>query len=94
MSSRVAKEIGRTDREDLIVESPRYLCWVEKNDEALKVLERLHNYKKDPVNSAAHAEFLQIKAQVVIDKEQKSSYVRMFTKPSWRRRSLLVIFIM
>lgn len=77
-----------------MIESPRYLCWVDKNDEAFKVLERLHRDPTDPDNSTAKAEFLQIQAQVQIDKEQKSSYVRMFTKPSWRKRSLLVIFIM
>jgi tRNA(Arg) A34 adenosine deaminase TadA len=67
---------------------------VGKHDQALKIMERLHNDPTDPLNAAAHAEFLQIRAQVEIDKEQKSGYIDMFRKPSWRKRSLLVIFIM
>ncbi|RVX66768.1 hypothetical protein B0A52_08961 [Exophiala mesophila] len=77
-----------------VPESPRYLCWVGQAEAALKVIERLHNDQSDPNNAAAYAEFVQIKAQVEIDKEQKSGYITMFTKPSWRRRSLLVVFIM
>ena len=75
-------------------ESPRYLCWIGRHDAAREVIERLHRDPNDPTNAAAHAEFLQIRAQVEHDKEQKSGYIRMFTKPSWRRRSLLVLFIM
>lgn len=76
------------------IESPRYLCWIGKNDEALQVIQRLHRDPEDPSNGAAHAEFLQIHAQVEKDKEEKSGYIRMFTKPSWRKRSLLVLFMM
>ncbi|OQV04558.1 hypothetical protein CLAIMM_09418 [Cladophialophora immunda] len=77
-----------------VPESPRYLCWIGRHEEALQVIQRLHRDPKDPENSSAQAEFIQIRAQVEKDKEQKSGYVRMFTKPSWRKRSLLVLFIM
>ena len=58
------------------------------------MIQRLHGDPDDPENAAAEAEYLQIRAQVEKDKEQKSGYIRMFTKPSWRRRSLLVLFVM
>ncbi|OAL40692.1 hypothetical protein AYO20_00428 [Fonsecaea nubica] len=77
-----------------VPESPRYLCWRGRHEEALQVIQRLHRDPDDPTNSSAQAEFIQIRAQVEKDKEQKSGYVRMFTKPSWRKRSLLVLFIM
>ncbi|KIV79067.1 hypothetical protein PV11_06654 [Exophiala sideris] len=77
-----------------VPESPRYLCWIGKNDEALKIIKRLHRDLDDPDNTAAHAEFMQIRAQVEKDKEQKSGYILMFTKPSWRKRSLLAVFMM
>ncbi|KAH0847282.1 hypothetical protein AYO21_07328 [Fonsecaea monophora] len=77
-----------------VPESPRYLCWRGRHEEALQVIQRLHRDPDDPTDSSAQAEFIQIRAQVEKDKEQKSGYVRMFTKPSWRKRSLLVLFIM
>ena len=61
---------------------------------ALQVIQRLHRDPTDPEDTAAQAEFMQIQAQVEKDKEQKSGYIQMFTKPSWRKRSLLVLFIM
>lgn len=85
---------GRTPAETWNAESPRYLCWIGKNREALRIIERLHRDPDDPENSAAHAEFVQIRAQVEKDKELKSGYIRMFTKPSWRKRSLLALFLM
>jgi hypothetical protein len=70
------------------------LCWTGHHDAALQVIRRLHRDPTDPEDSAAQAEFMQIQAQVEKDKEQKSGYIQMFTKPSWRKRSLLVLFIM
>jgi hypothetical protein len=75
-------------------ETPRYLCWINKSDEALQVIKRLHHDASDPDGLAAHAEFLQIKYCVEHDRELKSGYKEMFTQPSWRRRSILVMAIM
>jgi hypothetical protein len=75
-------------------ESPRYLCWVGKHDLAKEIIERLHNDPSDPDNTAARTEYLQIRMQVDHDKEQKSGYLQMLIKPSWRRRVLLVFFLM
>ncbi|PMD47956.1 general substrate transporter [Hyaloscypha variabilis F] len=76
-----------------IPESPRYLAWIGQNAEAWAVIQRIHNDPSDPSNSFAHAEFTQIVRQVEHDKEQKAGYIQMFLKPSWRRRSLLVMFL-
>lgn len=76
-----------------LTESPRYLAWVDRNAEAWAVIQRIHNDPSDPTNSFAHAEFTQIVRQVEHDKGQKAGYIQMFAKPSWRRRSLLVIFL-
>jgi cyanate permease len=54
----------------------------------------VHHDPNDPRDAAAHAEFIQIKRQVAHDKEMKASFVRMFTVPSWRKRTLLAILIM
>ena len=74
-------------------ESPRYLAWVGRNEEALNVILRLHHDPNDPTESAAHAEYTQIVRQVEFDKEAKATYWEMFRRPSWRRRSLLAMFI-
>jgi hypothetical protein len=51
----------------------------------------------DPVDTSsedlARAEYTQITKQVEYDKQFHVSYVQMFRKPSWRRRSLLGMFI-
>ncbi|ETI27393.1 hypothetical protein G647_09583 [Cladophialophora carrionii CBS 160.54] len=76
-----------------IPESPRYLCLKNRPSEAWAVLRRIHHDPDDEADSAAHAEFVQIKRQVEFEKEQKAGYIEMFRKPSWRKRSLLAIFI-
>jgi hypothetical protein len=75
-------------------ESPRYLCWIGKNDEAWPILQKLHHDAADPTEAAAHAEFIQISKQVEFDKTMKAGYLEMLKKPSWRHRSLLVLFLM
>ncbi|KAJ9614304.1 hypothetical protein H2200_002440 [Cladophialophora chaetospira] len=75
-------------------ESPRYLIWQGKREEAWDVLKRLHH---DPANlseSDAGAEFTQIMRQVELDKEDKFTFLKMFQKPSWRRRSMLAMALL
>lgn len=74
-------------------ESPRYLSWVNRSDEALEVLRKIHHDPDDPLDTAAKAEHVQITKQVEFDKEIKAGYIQMFTKPSWRKRSLLAFFL-
>jgi hypothetical protein len=59
-----------------IPESPRYLCWVDRHEEAHAILQRLHRDPKDPTNSLAEAEFVQIKQQVQFDRQEKAGYVQ------------------
>lgn len=42
----------------------------------------------------ALAEFVQISQQVEHDKEMRAGYVDIFTKPSWRKRAILTLFLM
>ena len=75
-------------------ESPRYLVWKDRREEAWIIMKKLHH---DPANSSdddARAEFTQIVRQVDIDKEENPTFYKMFKKPTWRRRSLLVLFLL
>ncbi len=77
-----------------LAETPRYLSWMGKNDEAWAVIRKIHHDPTDPIDASARAEFIQITKQVEHDRKQKAGYIEMFTKPSWRRRSLLVMFLL
>ncbi|KFY68508.1 hypothetical protein V496_01030 [Pseudogymnoascus sp. VKM F-4515 (FW-2607)] len=71
-----------------------YLAWVDRNSEAWAIMQRLHHDPSDPSQAAARAEFFQITEQVKFDKTQKAGYIEMFRKPSWRKRAILVMFLM
>ena len=92
-SRQVQLSSGFSGKADRSSESPRYLCLKNKPTEAWKVIRRIHHDPEDASDSAAHAELVQITRQVDFDKEQKAGYIEMFRKPSWRKRSLLTIFI-
>ncbi|GFF77997.1 probable metabolite transport protein CsbC [Aspergillus lentulus] len=77
-----------------IPESPRYLALAGRNDEAWEVVHTLHRDPTDFEDEAARAEFTQIIRQTDYDKELGYGYMKMFTRPSWRRRSLLAMFLM
>jgi hypothetical protein len=76
-----------------VSESPRYLVWADKHDEAWKVLRKLHMNPEDHSDAEARAEFDQISRQVAYDKTQDSSYKHMFVKPSLRKRTIVVILL-
>jgi hypothetical protein len=76
-----------------VPESPRYLVWTDRHDEAWKVLRKLHMNPEDHSDAEARAEFDQISRQVAYDKTQDSSYKHMFVKPSLRKRTIMVILL-
>ncbi|KAL2802329.1 general substrate transporter [Aspergillus granulosus] len=77
-----------------IPESPRYLALAGRKDEAWEVVRTIHRDPTDFEDDAARAEYTQIIRQTDYDKELGYGYVKMFTRPSWRRRSLLAMFLM
>ena len=66
-------------------ESPRWLLLNSRAEQANAVLRKLHT----PAEAAV--EFVQIKKQMEIDRRLPSSYWSMFTKPSYRKRTLIGI---
>ncbi|KAJ9604753.1 hypothetical protein H2200_010867 [Cladophialophora chaetospira] len=77
-----------------IPESPRFLVWKGQRERAWLILKRLHHDPRNASEADAKAEFTQIVRQVEVDKEDEPTFYKMFTKPSWRRRSVLVFFLL
>jgi len=68
--------------------------WKGQREQAWMILKRLHHDPRNASEADAEAEFTQIVRQVEVDKEEKPTFYKMFTKPSWRRRSILVFFLL
>lgn len=66
-------------------ESPRWLISKGRVEKAKRILERLHTAEE------AEVEFGQIARQLEMDKGLPSSYLSMFRKKSYRKRSLLAL---
>lgn len=75
-------------------ESPRYLIWKGHEEAASAVLRKLHRDLDDPNDSMAVAEFVQISQQVEHDKEMRATYYDIFKRRSWRKRAILVMFLL
>lgn len=69
-------------------ESPRWLMLKDRNEEARTILLKLHAPEE------AAIEIAQIEAQAALDRTLPSSYWAMFTKPSYRKRCGIAIFVM
>jgi hypothetical protein len=72
-------------------ESPRYLLSIRQPEKAWSIISRLHASKKDPDDTYARQEFYQMRRQADADAEMSSSWLEMFRKPSYLKRSLLVM---
>ncbi|KEF53346.1 uncharacterized protein A1O9_10321 [Exophiala aquamarina CBS 119918] len=77
-----------------IPETPRYLIWSGKKEQAYDVLRRLHLKPGDTEDRMAHAEYTQIVLQVEHDEEMKVGWVQIFRKGSLRRRAVLGMFLL
>ena len=76
--------------------SPRWLMMQNRNEEAHDVLMKLHRDKTDPHDTIARSEFYQMKKQVELDRQIKSSVSRfeLFKTAANRRRALVGFVLM
>lgn len=67
-----------------------------RNNEAHEVLKRLHRTKNDPHDTMARKEFYQMKKQVELDRQIKSTTSRfeIFKTPANRKRALIGFLLM
>lgn len=74
-----------------VPESPRYLVFHDRIDEARDILEKLHDRSGEGDHTFARAELYQIQKQVAIDQVLGSSWLHVFRRHSYRLRALYII---
>ncbi|KIY02780.1 uncharacterized protein Z520_01245 [Fonsecaea multimorphosa CBS 102226] len=72
-------------------ESPRWLLMVGRDAEAKKLIYDIHKSSKDHSQTFAEQEFFQMQQQIELDKTMKTSWLEMFRKPSYRKRSIIAL---
>ncbi|KFY30254.1 hypothetical protein V493_02034 [Pseudogymnoascus sp. VKM F-4281 (FW-2241)] len=77
----------------VLPESPRWLVEKGRKDEAAKILNRLHRSPADPDGIFAHAELVQISAQVEVERNLPTSYMHIIRTPSLRKRMFCTILV-
>lgn len=60
-------------------------------EEARAVTMKLHSMKSDPDNEFARSEFYQMSKQAEFDRTLTPSWIEMFRRPSYRKRTLLAM---
>ncbi|KAH8702278.1 general substrate transporter [Talaromyces proteolyticus] len=77
-----------------IPESPRFYLMRGKTDQAWSVIKSIHQDPNDPDDEYARREFYQMSQQATFDRTVNSSWLQMFKRPSYRKRTLFVICLM
>jgi len=72
-------------------ESPRWLLMVGRDEDARKIIFDIHKSSKDHSQTFAEQEFFQMQQQIELDKTMKTSWLEMFRRPSYRKRSVIAL---
>lgn len=74
-----------------VPESPRYLITKDRGDEAWEIVRSLHSLHGD--ESFARREFQQMQSQIAFDRAQRTGWIGMLKRPSYRKRALMAFFL-
>ncbi|KAK5173252.1 uncharacterized protein LTR77_001933 [Saxophila tyrrhenica] len=74
-----------------VPESPRWLIWKDRHEEAKKILLHLHDDPADPSHTLARTEYIQIERQIAIDRTLPTSWMHVMKKSTLRKRALITI---
>ena len=72
-------------------ESPRWLLLANRVDDARQVVRRLHNLANHEQHHFAMTEFYQMQKQTEYDRTLNPSYMKMFSRPSYRKRVMMTV---
>jgi MFS family permease len=74
-------------------ESPRWLVANGRNEEAGRILTDIHRTRNDPEGEIAHAELIQVIAQVEVDRSLPGSWLHILRTPSLRKRTICTLLV-
>ncbi|KIX91946.1 uncharacterized protein Z520_12335 [Fonsecaea multimorphosa CBS 102226] len=74
-------------------ESPRFLLMKGRDSEAREIVRKFHSNDNEADELFINAEISQMQTQTELNKTLSSSWVEMFRRPSYRKRSLMAIFL-
>ncbi|KIM94679.1 hypothetical protein OIDMADRAFT_60456 [Oidiodendron maius Zn] len=74
-------------------ESPRYLLMKGRDDDAWKVMGKLHSTTNAKENEYVQKEMFQMTRQIELDRTLPSSWLEIFRRPSYRKRMGMAIFV-
>lgn len=74
-------------------ESPRWLIYHDRPEKGFEVLQRLHRRSGEVEDLLAREEFLQIRQQVMLDRQNEMSWMALWKSPSTRKRLLMGFFV-
>ncbi|KAK5061387.1 hypothetical protein LTR84_007929 [Exophiala bonariae] len=77
----------------LAPESPRFLLTKGRTEEAWKIVSKLHYDPTSENQEYVKEEFFQMKTQLEFDRTLDSSWIHLFRKPSYRRRTLMACLV-
>ncbi|KAF1981968.1 MFS general substrate transporter [Aulographum hederae CBS 113979] len=73
----------------ILPESPRWLLMKGHAEKAREIVMRIHSIPDDPDQEYPRSEFYQMQKQAEHDKKLEPTWLEMFTKPSYRKRTML-----
>lgn len=76
-----------------IPESPRWLVEHDRAEEAAQILNRIHKTRTDPEGAVARAEFVQIQAQIELEKSSPTSWLHIIRSKSLRKRLICTLLV-
>jgi MFS family permease len=74
-------------------ESPRFLLLRDRAEEAWNIVSKLHRDPTDENQEYIKGEFFQMRTQLEFDRTLDASWIHLFKKPSYRKRTMMACLV-